>query len=354
MVVYLFVALSPILLSLAFPSYCTDKKQKRCFYVALVFIFLLFVGCRSIYLGSEDTQQYVYSFSKARLSTSLTDYLASRTATETGFNVFEWFLTHILRFDQAIILVTSFLYIASVCVFADRNSKNPALTITLYITIELFLFNIQGMRQSIAMSLCLLSYEFIKNRKLVPFLLLCFLALTFHRTAVVFFPMYFLYGLKVTRIRVLALLPIFILVLLFSKYIVSVANDVFSSGGIDRQYSDSTGNGGFFTLVIHLVIIVFSLFSMQKFGDKNNCLLFYTSLLSLLCFTMRYFGVREAERISFYFSYAQLALLPNSLASFDRKSRIGVGILVVCLATFIFISKLTNNNFLPYRFFWSD
>ena len=55
------------------------------------------------------------------------------------------------------------------------------------------------LRQHIAMGLCLLTIPFVVKREQIKFLLIVFVAFLFHRTAVIWIPVYYLYGLKKDR-----------------------------------------------------------------------------------------------------------------------------------------------------------
>lgn len=358
MIVYLLLAIFPLLLTMRFPNYQDNLRQKKAYYFRIIAVYVFFVGLRSTHLGSTDTFQYVNGFFNSARYDDLSTYLSNRTVMEIGYNTFEWVLSHIFNFKSAILIVTAILFIVAICYFADKNSDDPAFTIFLYITIELFLFNLQGLRQSMAMAFCLFAYEFAKKRKLLPFLLIVIVAVTFHRSAIVFLPVYFLYGLKVTRNRILIYVPASVIFLYASDYLINLANRIFSFGDINRVYTVVADSGGYATLMIHLFFLVFSLFAIMQFDDietgKRNSLLFYVSLLSLICFAMRYFGAREAERISFYFAFAQLALFPNTLNYFSPSNKKALKLIVFMGAIVLFISKLINNNFLPYQFFWSN
>ena len=358
MIVYLLLAVLPLLLTFEFPRYRNDIRQKKRYYFCLIIVYVFFVGFRSVHLGSKDTAQYVSSFLNAANSTDLFVYLKARAVMETGFNIFEWVLSHVFPFGPALLIVSATVCMVAICSFADKNSNNPALTISLFITIELFLFTLQGLRQSIAMAVCIFAYEQVKKRKIIRFSTLVLLATTFHRSAVVFFFVYFLYGIKVSRNRVLLYVPISVVLFLVSDSIINLANKVFSYGSINRVYNGAVEGGGYITLLIHVGIVVFSLLYVRQFNidetGNTNCMLFYVSFISLICFSLRYFGAREAERMSFYFSFAQLALLPNTLSYVKGRERQVIEIVVFFGTVILFVSKLINNNFLPYQFFWNN
>ncbi len=356
MFAYLLLALSPLILATMLPYYKEEKAQKRKYYIILGIIFVFIIGFRSIDLGSTDTYVYTKQFLNAGSYDNLSDYLSIRNVTEIGYNTFEWILARLFGKPVYLIVVTSIIYVLSVFGFAKKNSTSPAYSIFLYVTIALLLFNMQGMRQSLAMSICIFSYEYVKKRKPIKFFILVALAFFFHRTAIVFAIIYFLYGQKLTKKRALLYVPISAIVLLLSNQIIDFANKVFTFGGIERTYTGIASGGGYVTLFLHILILVVAILGSKNDNDNDNeySLLFYMSLLCTISFLMRYFGAYEAERISFYFAYAEIALLPNSIERLKPSNRVIVQVGFFVIAMAIFISKLINNNFLPYSFFWNS
>ena len=65
--------------------------------------------------------------------------------------------------------------------------------------LPVFLLNFSGLRQAIAMGITALSFNFIKEKKPVQFILLVILASLFHKSAIVFLAMYPIYNIKLDK-----------------------------------------------------------------------------------------------------------------------------------------------------------
>ena len=109
-------------------------------------------------------------------------------------------LTHLLYragLDyRSLLLVLNLLMTGVVLWFVKRYSPLPWLSLFFYLTLQFFAHSMNLFRQSIAATICLLAYPFLKKRKLLPFVLVVLLAATFHTSALFFLPFYWILNWK--------------------------------------------------------------------------------------------------------------------------------------------------------------
>lgn len=355
MIPYLCMAFTPVIAQIIYPRTDVDQKQKKKFLILCGLVLIFFMGCRSMYLGSEDTYRYCMGLSEAAKSSSWQAFYI-REREEIGYQVFVWLLSRVFKQPQWLLFLTSFFFVFTILRFIYKYSQNVTLSVLLYISVALMLFNMQGLRQSIAMCICIYSVDFAKRRRIVPFLLLCALATTFHRTAIVFIIVYFLCNQNVTSAKVLLTIMVAIILLAASNYITQIANLFFTTNtAIQRTYTKVADSGGYIVLTIHLLTLMLALMMDSDIFDEDNfeSALFYLATIGTVCYIMRYFGTREAERISFYFAFAEVALLPNALEHFKGKDKLVIDLLAGALAIGLFVYKLSGSDFVPYDFFWN-
>ena len=170
----------------------------------------------------------------------------------------------------------------------------------------------------------------------------------FHQTAVVFIIVYFLIHLKYTTSNFLIIFTGSIFTMFFADKIVGIANDVF-----DKNYTDAVDAGGVVATSIYVLIIGTAfMFNKKLHNNGNTTKLLYVVLLGGICYIMRYFGARVAERISFYFMFSQLGLLPSTLKSLQIEESSFVRTMVIFLSVALFIYRLYGSDLVPYRFYW--
>ena len=73
---------------------------------------------------------------------------------------------------RQLLLVVNLLLTAIVVWFVRHFSPLPWLGLHLYLTLQFFAHSMNLFRQSIAATICLLAYPFLKRRKLLPFALI--------------------------------------------------------------------------------------------------------------------------------------------------------------------------------------
>lgn len=352
MFMYYILAFSPFIIYMLINPH-ENKKNKNIYFLLCGIIILFILGFRSRYMGSADVRGYYDNMKQAISLSSWTRYYSTKRS-EEGFHFFVWMLSRIFKQPQWLLIITSLLYIISIFHFTGKYSKSYPITIFMYVTVELMLFQLQGMRQAIAISIGIFAFDFAINKKIIKFGLLVLLATQFHRTAIVLFLLYPLCNIKLSGWRVVLMILLSAAIIYSSEYIITVANNMFSNEFYDRQYNSAVSSGGYIVLIIHVSVLILALFEKNEIiKSKELTALFYVSAVGTVCYIMRYLGTREAERISFYFAYAQLALLPNTIKLLipkDKKVLALIYMLMIVLFLVLYYSKLLNNNFLPYRF----
>ncbi len=350
MILYLLISITPLVFGLIFSNLKTKGIQRTWFFVLCGFLLILFMGLRNKSLGSADSYNYYVMMEKAIKSRTWLSYY-DKEGTEIGFQLFTWLLSRVFRDPQWILIISSIIYVVCLLNFISRNSKDPALSLTMYITLGLMTFELQGMRQSIAMSVCLIAYEFVKSKKFIPFVLLVALAMTFHRSAIVFIAVYFIGLLKFKPIHLILYIVVLLVAIFSADSIIRLANDIF-----DRNYYNTVESGGFIATAIYVLCIVFTLIATKRpVKDNINVTMFYLLLLGFACYIVRYFGALAVERISFYFMFSQLIILPNAIADgrFETKDKSVIKIIVYLLCILLFAYRLIGSEFVPYMFFWN-
>ena len=91
---------------------------------------------------------------------------------------------------RGLLLATNLLLTGVVLWFLKKYSPLPWLGVYLYLTLQFFAHSMNLFRQSIAATICLLAYPFLKKRRLLPFVLIVLAASSFHVSALFLLPFY--------------------------------------------------------------------------------------------------------------------------------------------------------------------
>lgn len=355
MLPYIFLSVSPLwwglLANVLYRKSSAYEKRRKFIIVAtgLTLFFMIALRCKD--LGSSDSDQY-YNYWKILSGLSFNDFLdyEKDSRLEIGFLFSTWLLSHIpcFVFPQFIFVFSSLVICITICKFIYQNVDDVILGLTIFICLGLYTFMVQGLRQSIAMCICVVAIEYCKKRKLIKFIFMIFFASLFHQTAIVFLLVYFLYTLKIELKSFMLMIFMWILMLVFCTKILSFFNSAFN-----MNYDTATESGGFVAVAIYILILIMSIvFAREKKTDSNYCFFFYLTFLGFEVYLIRYIGALIAERISFYFMFGQIVALPLALKNITNSSSKIMKVIIWILCILLFIYRLRGSNLLPYHFFW--
>lgn len=87
-----------------------------------------------------------------------------------------------------------------------KYSKYPIFSVFLFLAVQGLSFEVDLLRNAKAVLLFIISIQFIKERKIIPFLILNILGMTFHISSIIYLPMYFILNRNYSRKIILPLI----------------------------------------------------------------------------------------------------------------------------------------------------
>ncbi len=341
MLVYLGLILIELLLCLAYNG-AKSEKAKKGYYILGCLLLLLVVGLRSERTGN-DTIGYVNRF----LSINEVGWgnIYKEFHKDQGYYIFVKLIRTVTDLPVVFLLVTAFMSLIGIFDLIWRNAKQPILALCYYILLGNFLFILTGIRQSIAMSICMLSMRYIQKKSFIKFLLLILLAAQFHHSAYIFIVMYFLGRQKANGINLLLNILGTIVAYFSYESLLEIANDI-----LDYDYGVEVAGNGFIFYIILLTIITLAWLTKKYWIEGNNeTVIMNTGVMCGMLWTFRLIG-RTAERPSMYWLNAIPVLLTNSIFAIRRKEDKVILIAgSLGLALLLFARRAGG---IPYSFIW--
>ncbi len=319
------------------------------------FILFFYGALRSTSVGT-DVQSYTDTYltlpymSFKEIFSSIT--IVSR---DPFFYTFLKMLTYINDDPQFMLMVISAIVAICVSIFIYKNSVNPILSFTMFITLRYYSFTLTGLRQAIAWAVVILSYEFIKEKKPLKFILTVCLAALFHKSALVFLLAYPLANVK--RIDIMTLIASLILGInfitngLIIKLIVQIPLlDQYQS----YVFGGETTSSGSTLLLIYISIILFAFVVRNKIISKGDDIyLMYNLTIVGIAITTLSFEYANVFRIGYYFIFPIIILFPIVInRTLDKKFQqlLIYTVILVLTAQFIFLGPGAGT--VNYNFFW--
>lgn len=276
--------------------------------------------------------------------------------TSPGFQVIERALLAVKADVQWLYVVTSLITLFFVFAAIYWQSKDMALAGLLFVLTSNYFLTLNIVSQYMAISICLFSCLFAENRKPLPFVLLVLLAASFHTSALVFLPVYFLPKLHIKPLWcAIGIAAVFLIVplafplleklveLLMPKYARYFASDA----GYEFEW--------IFFAIGAAVFIVGTYYWKQGESKPYYRLWYYANVLGMmaLCFSAR---VPEMKRINYFFAAPHFLLLPLIMScetDHRRKTLLKTVVIVLFVAeTVVAVWMLNKNQVLPYQTFF--
>ncbi len=313
----------------------------------------LVMGLRTKWTGSSDTRTYMATFNVIKNVEQFVDYydrVLSKSdflVSETGFYYFVWLLSRITHEPQMLVLASSSFVTFAACRFIYKNVKDVPTGLLVYVCLGLFTFNMSGMRQAMAMSVCILSYELAKKRKLVWFALCILLAMQFHKTAICFAPVYFLPILKEGKMNTLLYLCGMAVFLFAMDWFIETYN---AFTGEEYEVQNEATGGGLTVLLIYAACIAMPLIKFKSLKKREIQTSFFGVIAGFTTYIARFFSTVIMERISYYFFYFTLLLIPQLLDELDEKEKNLAKMVFGILAILLFVYRVNGGAFRYFKF----
>jgi len=333
----------------------SDETKRRRYIWIVCFILVLESGLRNVAVG-PDTYAYYLSFENIKqtewndILINIKSYYFNNVGKDPGYLVFQKFVQFFISDYQVYLFLIATIFFGAMGSFIYKNThrlSEVVFAFVLYSSLFYSVYTFTAIRQTIAMSAVLVSYEFVKKRKFWFFLIILLVASTIHRSCLIFFPVYFI--VKIKRINILY--PIVLLSFPVLMIFKAVMLRFFQSIGGYNEYLYYEG-AGTATFTIMLIFVSFFLWWRMKYVicRNQNAEKYYNVFVLALFFTPLTWINPNAMRIVMYFSIFMMILVPQAINSFKSnkvlRKLIYNGSIIILLALFINANpKVEYNSF---------
>lgn len=326
---------------------------------------LVILGLKDVSVGS-DTISYYTRYDNADDMLTL-----ASTRSEMGFNLFNLFLKEIvhLPWQGYLILVSSLVCLGNL-LFIVKYSDDIYYSLFVYITIGLFTMNMSGIRQSLSVSICMIvlfildyrdNIRNVKNARnkrlwfLIVSVVLLIISVTIHNSSIIFFIIFFIRKLRLTRSQVFFLLLFAIASYFYKDLLTSLIPSMEGTRYSELEFEEDYGINPLVILITIAIPMAAAKYIPTEIDGKYSrtiTLMFIFAALTIL-FKILSINQNLLGRMSFYFLNCYLILIPTTLYSII-KNRSLFYFIVTILCVIVFYMG-TNGGTLKidnYIFFW--
>lgn len=346
----IYYLLPTVALCLALCEEDSHSIIKQLFHILLIY-FLLFI----IILAGLRFEVGTDWFSYAEI------FYGKKEVKEISTTLIKDISNSIGGFQSFIFLFFLIAFLIKIYAFRLLSSK-ISLALLVYLGFWFIVYDLNGIRQGVALSFTLLSLYYTIKRNLKSYLICCFIALTFHITAIAFLPFYW-----ISKIKISAKIQIVILIIMVCFSLGGIAEKsiklIFSAFGngylVDKAISYATSeaynsNILFSFTSIHRVAIFFLILFTTRYTDANEKLknLIITSSLINICI---YFSFCQFEiiatRLSLFYRIPECIFFSYLPSAFKENSKYYILILIFIYVEWQIYQTLSipNGGLIPYR-----
>jgi transmembrane protein EpsG len=332
-VVYIFSFFSRALSSPSLTSFSTLKLNKVTAFVVIASL----VTVSGLRRNIGDTYFYMYTY--ATQDVTNWDYILSQK--DKGFNIFQAILKNISSDPQLLVFVSALITNVLIGIVLYRYSRLFELSIYVYITSGAYMVSMNGIRQYIAAAIFFAATKYLIEGNWKKYSLIVLLASSFHSSALILIPIYFMVRRKAWTATTLMLLLVAILFTFgygqFSQAMFSALQDTHYS-----EYQKSTEQGANVIRVavsaMPVILAYFGREKLRKIVPETD----YIVNMSLLGVVFMIIATQNwiFARFSIYFGLYNLLLISWVVKLFaDRDQKF----FYYCIIVFFFIYSFYEN-----------
>ena len=322
-------------------------------------LFFLLLSLRHETIG-RDLWNYHYTFT-ALSSYSFKDIW--KADTDILYALLNWVVGQITDDFQIFLTVVAAITVLPVAKIYSEDKQYGFLKVVLFMNMSVFIMMFSGLRQSIAISIAMLAYQYVRKKQPLRFLLLALIALGFHHTGFIILLYYPLYHVKLTKNQQWMTIPLIAAVFIFNKQIFGLATKLLSAVLGDNYDVEVQATGAY------LMIILFALFTIaafffpdeEKMDDETRGLRnFLLMTLMLQCFAPVH---TLSMRMNYYFIMFVPIIVPKifkySKDNIKDVSKIARGVIAGFFVAYYLYTTyvscktgVSTLNTYPYVPFW--
>ena len=347
MLFYLFILVFICITAGIFSLYHYKKAGEKLFAIFWGILLFILYACKNNNVGSDYPTYLkffdeIYTRDLSLLISGDTNY----SSFEIGYVVLVKLISTISHTDIFFTIIMALIMSILPIIVIYKYSSSLWMGIFIFFAMSLYTNSFSMLRQSIAMYICWFSIPYIINRYFLKFLLIIMLAFFFHKTALAFIPIYFLFQFKLSAkfyfFAFIGIVIVYIALLPLITYLTSLL--------ILNDYTDANVSGGYIFLLFLFLCFVFCAYALRKDANPYEHaflqMLFFSLILQLLATKFNIL-----TRIVDYYKISLIVLLPTVICSpLFRKNRLLVIFLFIMLFILYFYKTNLDNSYsiIPY------
>lgn len=275
---------------------------------------------------------------------------------EIGFGVLIKVIQLVTLNPQFLFLIVAIIINILIMIFIRKHTEFFELGYFLFIALYFYYSSFNILRQWIAIAIFLYAIRYIYNKNFKKYLLCIFIACTFHKTAIITIPMYFILNMKLNKKNIIIVSLTILMLYVGLDTILLKANSIFNINTTKYlnyfNKDDTIGAKGYAYSIITMMTLLIILFTKKQYLLKNeHGKEDIIMLVIMLAFSIMGINSMIFSRLQLYFLPYLVVIIPNILKVIIKKQRKFVYAVIMILGFAYMYRSLTINggNPLPYQ-----
>lgn len=323
-----------------------NKRPNLFFSIIVIVILSLVAGLR---WGIGDTSNYVHLYSLIG-----PDYDVFNGGYEPGFIIFLSLLKSISKDPQFLLLATSLIIHISNIWFIRKYSKDSyfELGVLMYISSGYYLTTMNGMRQCLVAAILFAATSFIINGNFKLYLSTCLLMSTFHSSALIMIPVYFIARQEAWSKNIYRVIVLFIIGMFLYDPMIDIIFNLLKGSRYEEYSSFNEGGANILRVVVQFVPVFLAYIKRDILKEKwpNSNIFINISLVNVIIMGFSLYNWIFA-RFNVYTQLYTFILLPYILKHCFpniREKRLVYFCFIVCYFIF-FIYEYKISSAVVYK-----
>lgn len=360
-----------LMILLALASCCNGRSKSKLYFSAFILFGLMGFKDKSI---GNDTASYIEFYNRLKNMTTIIDV---NSRFEKGYQIYNKLIGYFFEDSQALFIITAFICISCIIYGVIKSSKNWQYSLFIFVGLRFYYFFLSGLRQSIAVSIIFIAYVFLKEKKIIIYILLIVLASTFHFSAFIFILAWPLSKMKMNLKSMVKILTGIVFIYVFFEPILNIILNclpAYYSHYLVTEAASANNLANFIGVVIPCIFLVFSYFvnylkvayynrsgyisyenKEKSFYDSDSDiqLIFLIISAGLSLVATR---VSILDRMVQYYWIFSIISIPNILFSISNRRKRTIWFMVITFFVIVYnitllILRPEWNTIVPYSFF---
>lgn len=320
-----------IILLLIFSFFCicqfaklSQRFQKGLAFF-LIFLFFLLAAFRYDMEGDWDVYSLIFNDAPSVIEID-SEYLFYGVLFEPGYMILNSLLKTVTNNSQMIFVVSQLIISSLFVNNLFRYSRFPILACFVYFGVLFLSLDLLFLRQSISVQLFIFGLKYIHNRKIWKYILIITVAVLFHYSAIILYPLYFFLKRRFSNRFIVSVSIIGFLLFLFQIDIISHFFYIIPFPKVHEymNHSEYGAARSFGFIHIEIIVLLFLILVLRKKMNKPengyddifvNLFIFYV-IIVLYTFPLSSF----AGRVKFYFIFSYIYIIPELICCFRKLS----------------------------------